>query len=233
MQPRIYTYKVTFEEIPHWYWGVHKEKKYGEIYLGSPVTHKWMWDFYTPEIQSLEVFPFTDEGWKEAQLVEDRLILPDLNNPLCLNEAVGNIKSLAILRKNGEVSGKKVHERKNSEGKSIRGIELAELAHKEKTPEGKSKNAVKAGKSVPREKQRIKGKKTHEEKNEEGKSTHWEKTLGKQHNEKDEQGRSLKAMRSLQQLWKCLETGKVLPPGPLTHWQRHRGIDTSLRARVK
>jgi hypothetical protein len=89
MQPRIYTYKITFEEIPHWYWGVHKEKKYGETYLGSPVTHKWMWDFYTPKIQILEFFPFTDEGWKEANLVEDRLIRPDLNNPLCLNEGCG------------------------------------------------------------------------------------------------------------------------------------------------
>jgi hypothetical protein len=26
MQPRIYTYKITFEGSPYWYWGVHKEK---------------------------------------------------------------------------------------------------------------------------------------------------------------------------------------------------------------
>lgn len=99
MQPRIYTYKVTFEEIPHWYWGVHKEKKYGEIYLGSPVTHKWMWDFYTPQVQILELFPNTDEGWEEANLIEDRLIRPDLNNPLCLNENCGGRFSLESCRK--------------------------------------------------------------------------------------------------------------------------------------
>jgi hypothetical protein len=89
MQPRIYTYKITFEEIPHWYWGVHKEKRYNDGYMGSPVTHKWMWEFYTPKIQILEVFPFTEKGWKEANLVEDRLIKPDLNNPFCLNEGCG------------------------------------------------------------------------------------------------------------------------------------------------
>jgi hypothetical protein len=34
MNPRIYTYKVTFEEIPDWYWGVHKEKGMGNYILG-------------------------------------------------------------------------------------------------------------------------------------------------------------------------------------------------------
>lgn len=105
MQPRIYTYKITFEEIPHWYWGVHKEKRYDDGYLGSPVTHKWMWDFYTPRLQILEVFPMTDGGWKQAQEVESRIIKKDLNNPLCLNEAAGNIISLTSLVKAGIVSG--------------------------------------------------------------------------------------------------------------------------------
>ena len=233
MQPRIYTYKITFEEIPHWYWGVHKEKKFGESYLGTPTTHKWMWKFYTPKIQILEFFPFTNEGWEEAQKVEDRIILLDLNNPRCLNEACGNIKSLEVLRKNGRIQGKKCHELKDEDGKSIRGKELAQLAHQEKTPEGKSKTAVKAGKAVPPGKQSVKGKKVHKEKDEDGKSLHWKNTVGNQHEEKDEHGRSLKAMRSLQQLWVCLVTGKILQPGPLTHYQRNRGIDTTLRERVK
>jgi hypothetical protein len=101
MQPRIYTYKVTFEEIPHWYWGVHKEKKYGELYLGSPVTNRWMWEFYTPHVQILEVFPCTDEGWTEARLVEIRVIRPDLDNPLCLNERCGGTVSMNVARKSG------------------------------------------------------------------------------------------------------------------------------------
>ena len=105
MQPRIYTYKITFEEIPHWYWGVHKEKRYNDGYLGSPVTHKWMWEFYTPKIQILEMFSYTEEGWKEAYDIEQRLILPDLNNPLCLNESSGGYKSLEVCKRGGIVAG--------------------------------------------------------------------------------------------------------------------------------
>ena len=98
MQPRIYTYKITFEEVPYWYWGIHKEKKFGETYLGTPVAHKWVWDFYTPKIQMLEFFDIWDEGKK----AEDRLIRPDLNNPLCLNEAVGFFMSTDSCIKGGK-----------------------------------------------------------------------------------------------------------------------------------
>jgi hypothetical protein len=49
MQPRIYVYKITFLEVPYYYYGVHKEKYFNEEYWGSPVTHKWVWDFYTPK----------------------------------------------------------------------------------------------------------------------------------------------------------------------------------------
>jgi hypothetical protein len=106
MLPRIYTYKITFEEVPYWYWGAHKEKKFGEKYLGSSKSHKWVWDFYTPVIQILEIFEFSDKGWKEARNVEDRLIKPDLNNPLCLNEAYSGIKSIEACRKAGKIGGK-------------------------------------------------------------------------------------------------------------------------------
>lgn len=102
MQPRIYTYKITFEEVPYWYWGVHKERKFGEAYFGSPSTNAWVWEFYTPRIQILEVFPYTDDGWREANEVEDRLIKPDVNNPLCLNENYGGFFSLAVLSKGGK-----------------------------------------------------------------------------------------------------------------------------------
>ena len=106
MQPRIYTYKITFEEVPYWYWGVHKERRYNDGYMGSPVTHKWMWGFYTPRIQILEVFPYTDEGWREASEVERRLILPDLNNPLCLNERCGSALSIDSCKMGGSIGGK-------------------------------------------------------------------------------------------------------------------------------
>jgi len=104
MQSRIYTYKITFEEVPYWYWGVHKEKRYNDGYMGSPVTHRWMWDFYTPKIQILEFFPLSEEGWKSALEVEKRLITPDLDNPYCLNEGVGPQVSLKGKSKGGTAS---------------------------------------------------------------------------------------------------------------------------------
>jgi hypothetical protein len=49
MQPRIYTYKITFEEVPYYYYGSKKEKVFDEEYCGSPVTNKWCWELYTPK----------------------------------------------------------------------------------------------------------------------------------------------------------------------------------------
>jgi hypothetical protein len=101
MQPRIYVYIVKFEEIPDWYWGVHKEKKFEEFYLGSPVTNAWKWDFYTPHLKILQEFEYSEEGWKEALNLEERLIRPDLNNPLCLNEGVGGKCSIRVHQETG------------------------------------------------------------------------------------------------------------------------------------
>jgi hypothetical protein len=144
MQPRIYTYKITFEEIPHWYWGVHKERRYNDGYMGSPVTHKWMWEFYTPKIQILEVFPFTDEGWKEASQVELRLIRPELNNPLCLNEGCGPRVSLEISRRNGIMLRDAMHREKDSEGKSLHAIKMGQTGGKRQPFAVKHANGVKA-----------------------------------------------------------------------------------------
>ena len=84
--PRIYTYKITFEEVPYYYYGVKKEKKYNEEYWGSPVTNKWCWELYTSKKQILQLFDFTDEGWIEAQEVEKKLIRPFYNtDKWCLN----------------------------------------------------------------------------------------------------------------------------------------------------
>ena len=105
MTPRIYTYKITFPGTSYFYWGVHKEVKFGEEYWGSPVTNGWVWEFYDKEKQILECFPFTDKGWESALQVEHRLILPDLNNPLCLNEGVGLFRSLESTRRAGRLGG--------------------------------------------------------------------------------------------------------------------------------
>jgi hypothetical protein len=198
--PRIYTYKVTFEEIPHWYWGVHKEAKFGEVYLGSPVTHKWMWEFYTPCVQICEEFPFTDEGWKEANQVEDRLIMPDLNNPLCLNESCGAVISLEVLRKSGARAAERLAQEKDERGKCKHYVEMGkkggrhsnrsadhmnEVVHSKKDEEGKSLHTLNLNRKL------------HEDRNEEGKSLHSLKL----HSEKDSSGKSLHAKKMAEARW--------------------------------
>ena len=101
--PRIYTYKITFEEVPYYYYGVHKEKVFGEKYWGTPVTNKWCWELYTPKKQILEIFSFTDEGWLEAQEIEKRLIRPVFNeDKWCLNESYGLRMSLDVCKRIGK-----------------------------------------------------------------------------------------------------------------------------------
>lgn len=99
MQPRIYTYKITFEEVPYYYYGSKKEKVFDEEYWGSPVANKWCWELYTPKKQILEVFDYTDKGYEECRKIEDRLIKPVLNDNWCLNERCGGNYSLEVLRR--------------------------------------------------------------------------------------------------------------------------------------
>lgn len=179
MQPRIYTYKITFKGMPFWYWGVHKEEKYGECYFGTPVTRKWFWEFYEPEIQILEFFPYTDEGWEEACKVEKRLIRPDLNEPYCLNENVGGYVSLEVLRKVAAAS----HAEKDADGKSLLGKKAGAALNAEKDVEGKSVNAKKGAAAV------------HAEKDENGKSVNAKKGAAALNAVKDERGKSVNAVR--------------------------------------
>jgi len=138
MNPRIYVYKITFEEIPDWYWGVHKELKYGEFYMGSPVTHAWKWDFYTPEKQIVQLFDYSQEGFTQAKTLEDRLILPDLNNPLCLNEALGGAYSLESCSQGGKRASEILHYRKTENGKSFQAVSGGLASGKVWTPEKKA-----------------------------------------------------------------------------------------------
>jgi hypothetical protein len=131
--PKIYIYKITFDEVLYYYYGVHKEKKCDEYYMGSPVTNKWCWELYTPKKQILELFEFSDKGWIEAQEVENRLIRPVYqNDKWCLNESCGGIMSLDSKRKNG----KKVAENHKKNGTGIYAL----------TPEQKSEGGKKGGK---------------------------------------------------------------------------------------
>jgi hypothetical protein len=186
--PRIYLYKVTFEEVPYWYWGIHKEKVFGEVYLGSPVTNAWAWEFYTPLVQICQEFPPTEEGWKQAQFLEKRNIRPDLNNPDCLNEHCGGEFSLQILREAGRKGGKKaaekLHAEKDEFGRSVQGVKSAEKLNAEKDEQGRGIVGVKVAEKL------------HAEKDELGRSIHSVKAFESVHKEKDDSGKSIHAVRS-------------------------------------
>ena len=224
MQPRIYTYKVTFEEIPDWYWGVHKEKKYGEPYQGSPDTHAWKWDFYTPHLQICEFFPYTDEGWIEAQNVENCCIRPDLNNPLCLNEHCGSVISLEASRRGAQKTLETIHAEKDDLGRSLLGVKNAErmneMIHKEKDDLGRSAHAVKTLGKV------------HDKKDDLGRSVQGVKGAAAIHKEKDDLGRSVTAMKTMSQVWESTVDGFRSHSGGVASHNKANGWDTKARIRI-
>jgi ribosome recycling factor len=260
--PRIYLYKITFEEVSYYYYGVHKEKKFGEKYWGSPITHKWCWDFYTPKKQILEVFSFTDEGWLEAKKIEDRLIKPFYNtDKWCLNENCGGIVSLDVLRESGKRAYKKGLSKITTKQRSETGKKVAAKnkenkigifgMHYEKRKEIGKKSGEKTKKlgigihALTTEERRELGKKigkkhyenktgcfgiTKEKRKEAIKKSHETAKKNKSgiygltKEKKTEIGK--KAAKTLNsQKWMCLETGFITSSGPLTCYQKARGID--------
>lgn len=113
MKPRIYVYKITFLDAPYYYYGVHKEKRFDEYYMGTPVTHKKMWEIYTPKKQIIQVFENTTDGWLKANKLEKNLIRPVYNkDQYCLNENCGGVISLNVCRTAGlyaKVNKKGIH----------------------------------------------------------------------------------------------------------------------------
>jgi hypothetical protein len=231
---RIYTYKITFEEVPYYYYGSKKERYFNEYYMGSPYTHKWCWDFYTAKKQILELFDYTDEGYIECRKVENRLIRPILNNPWCLNSHCGGNYSLEICSKNGKKGSETQREleigiyalttkqrqengrKGNKEGKQLSGIKMGNLAYKNKigihsfTSEQHSQNGIKGG----------------------TKSKELGVGMFSISEERKSKISSGNATKVNSQRWMCLETEYVTNPGALSKYQKARGIDTSERVRI-
>ena len=229
--PRIYTYKITFEEVPYYYYGVHKEKRFNEEYWGSPVTHKKYWELYTPKKEIIKTFDYTDSGWTEAQEFEKGLIKPVYNNDIfCLNESCGGNISLRILRETGKRSGKKTYK----EGKGIFSLTKEEKREIGKrvgprsyemktgifslTPEQQKENCKKGGK--------IGGKTSG--------NNHLKNNTGifsltpEQQKQRNKNG----GKKSTSQVWECTITGHRSNAGGLSTYQKARGIDTSNRIRI-
>jgi hypothetical protein len=262
MQPRIYTYKITFEEVPYYYYGVHKERRFNQKYWGSPITHKWMWDFYTPKKQILEFF----DCWEEAQKVEKRIIKQFYNtDKWCLNENVGGIISLDILTKNGKKVSEKysrINGIKNGKRAKEIGIGVHGRTEEQMTEDGKkggertkelgigvhgrteeqmTEDGKKGGKIVgemhKKNRTAIFGRSIDQHSLDSKKGGQRAKELGLGiHGLTPEQQtqRSKKAAQiTTAQKWECLETGFITNAGCLSQYQRARGIDTSKRKRLE
>ena len=252
--PRIYTYKITFEEVPYYYYGVHREKKFGEYYMGSPKTHRWCWEFYTPKKQILEIFPYTDEGWLEAQEVEKRLIKPFYNeDKQCLNKSCGGRISLKILRRTAQknyelgigIHGLSTEQRvENSRKNGQKTHELGIGVHGrslEKMSEDGRKGGILSGKiSGEKHKKNKTGifGRSPEKMSEDGRkggNKHKENKTGicgLSQEELSEAGK-LGGKVTCSQKWQCTITGYVSNPGSLSSYQKARNIDTSNRIRIQ
>jgi hypothetical protein len=224
--PRIYTYKITFEEVPYYYYGMHEEKVYDENYWGSPVTHKWCWKFYTPKKQILEIF----DSREEANKIENRILKYFMNDPYCLNKNCGGVVDLEILKKVGL---------RNKELK----IGICGLTKEQRIEAGK-KGGSKGGKiSGKNHKENGTGifSITGEEKLELCRKGG--RIIGEIHKKngtgivgipmEERRKNSRKGMKiTNSQRWMCTETGYITSPGPLTRYQKARQIDTSKRVRI-
>jgi general stress protein YciG len=243
--PRIYIYKITFEEVPYYYYGVKKEKYFNQEYWGSPKTNKWCWELYTPKKQILQFFDFTDEGWLKAQEVETRLIRPFYNtDKWCLNESCGGISSLNIRREAAKKSAetnknlKKGIYARTPEQMIIDGKKGAQKVKENETgifsltTEQLSENGKKGGTktyelglglfSLTKEQMIENGKKSGKRAKELGLGI-----FALTPEQRSENGKKLNSQRC-----KCTETGYVSTPAGLSNYQRARGIDTSKRVRI-
>jgi hypothetical protein len=218
--PRIYIYKITFEEVPYYYYGVKKEKYFNQEYWGSPITNKWCWEFYTPKKQILQVFPYTDEGWIEAQEVENRLIRPVFNtDKWCLNENCGGIISLQVSRN----TGKKITEL----GLGIHGRTKEQIIEDSKNASARAKELCVGIYSQSKEQLSENGKKGGKK----AQKTFRNKKLAIYSISTEE--RKEMAAKTNSQRWMCLETEYVSTAAGVVAYQRKRGIDTSKRKRIE
>jgi general stress protein YciG len=235
MRPRIYTYKITFEEVPYYYYGVKKEKYFNEEYCGSPIANKWCWELYTPKKQILEFFEYCDEGWLEANLVEDRLIKPFYQNDLfCLNESCGALISIDRRRRGG-VTQSKINKEKGVGFYSMTKEERTNASRKGGIVNGYKMRELKKGIFGMSEEERFvassKGGKI-------GSTTNKNNKVGifalnkNELSENGKKGGTKASKKTNKQKWLCLKTGFITTSGPLTRYQKARNIDTSLRIRI-
>jgi hypothetical protein len=259
--PRIYTYKITFEEVPYYYYGIHKEKRFNEEYWGSPKTNKWVWEFYTPNKQILQFFEFSEEGWLEANKIEERLIRPFYNtDKWCLNESCGGYISLKIRQENGKTLGL-TYGKINGKKLGIKNVETGHIQNLGKIYGNKHKENKTGVCGLTKDELVEIGRKTGyktyqrgtgvhgltpEQRTENGKKyghlggkvsgkMQYELKIGIHGMSREERQKNAKrTMTELNsQKWMCMETGFISTPYGLSRYQNTRGIDKSKRIRIE
>ncbi len=209
--PRIYTYKITFIDAPYYYYGVHKEKRFNEYYMGSPKTHKWCWELYEPEKQILEFFEFSDEGYTKAQEIEKQLIKPFFNtDKWCLNENVGGVLSKKICSKGGKIGGKNAWKTQNKNKKGG----FYDITKEERILNGKIGGLIIGPITGKNNKELKRG------------------YCGRNKEQMSIDGRK-GGIATNKQKWKCLVTGFISNPGNLSRYQKKKNIDTKMRERIE
>lgn len=91
MKLRIFVYKITFHEVPNFYYGWHKEKSCNDEYMGSPKYYKKFWELFTPVREIILEFEYSDIGATQAQILEKYLIKSSWDNPDSLNMSCGGM----------------------------------------------------------------------------------------------------------------------------------------------
>lgn len=251
--PRIYVYKITFKEVPHYYYGVHKEKRFDEKYFGSPITNKKYWKLYTPIKEYIKFFEFSGEGFKQARIFEDGLIGPVLNEELCLNAHCGGAMSLEIYREAGKIGGlvnylrengihalPKEQKIKNASKAGKRSFELGVGVHA-RSKEKMTEDGIKGGTLLYKLGLGIHAM-TKEEKSKAGKiggriagKKTYELGLGLHGLSEEEKSKARKKAAKTQhsQRWQCTITGYISTPCGLSSYQKARGIDVSNRKKIE
>ena len=97
MKLRIFVYKITFYEVPNFYYGWHKEKYCDDGYMGSPKYYREFWELYTPVREIISEFEYSDIGAVQAQILEKCLIKSSWDNPDSLNMSCGGMAHPEVL----------------------------------------------------------------------------------------------------------------------------------------
>jgi hypothetical protein len=220
-----YVYKITFEEVPHFYFGVRSHHNPNlDSYLGTPITHRNYWKIYSPKKQILSVF----SSREEAEQVEVSLISQNWNCRYCLNKNISGYPSIEARSKGGRNS----HKVKTQDGKSAHGVRTSgitnSLLSKERKQSNGRKGALVKQSLYSREAITEQLKKARESRSMECKIRAGRKAGLKQSREVKRQN----ASKQHRQRWKCTVSGYISSPCGLSSYQRARGIPTTCREKL-